>query len=165
MTLSSNFFGVVLFLFSSLVTGPTFMSKSLLALESWQFPIIRDWPKIWKLEIPPSEFCPISRLGRVRNTKCGMNVSNKMLLNAAKCQDYSFYRFWVVNGKPTGGGEGITPPLPPTLTQIRVNFCTLFVLVMFLETLFAISAKIHLLYVKLLSNAFDNKYQLKQSIQ
>ena len=99
------------------------------------------------------------------NIKTGASVSNKMLLNAAKCQDYSFYRFWVVNGKPTGGGEGITPPLPPTLTQIRVNFCTLFVLVMFLETLFVISAKIHLLCMKLLSNAFDNKYQLKQSIQ
>ena len=26
-----------------------------------------------------------------------------MLLNAAKCQVYSFYRFWVVKGKPTGG--------------------------------------------------------------
>ena len=25
-----------------------------------------------------------------------------MLLNAAKCQGYSFYRFWVA--KPTGGG-------------------------------------------------------------
>ena len=36
-----------------------------------------------------------------------------MLLNAAKCQGYSFYRFWVINGKPTGGwGEG---------TQSRVN--------------------------------------------
>ena len=35
-----------------------------------------------------------------------------MLLIAAKVQDYSFYRFWVIKGKPTkGGGEGgkITP--------------------------------------------------------
>ena len=35
-----------------------------------------------------------------------------MLLNAAKCQGYSFYLFWVIRGKPTGGK--ITPP-PPRL--------------------------------------------------
>ena len=52
----------------------------------------------------------IWRLGRVRNTKSGMNVSNKMLLNAAKCQGYSFYRFWVIKGKPTEGVK--LPPLP-----------------------------------------------------
>ena len=32
----------------------------------------------------------IWRLGWVRDTKAGKNVSNKMLLNAAKCQGYSF---------------------------------------------------------------------------
>ena len=40
--------------------------------------------------------------------KFGMMVFNEMLLNAAKYQDYSFYRFcfWVIKGKPTeGGGE------------------------------------------------------------
>ena len=42
------------------------------------------------------------RLGWVRNTKFDTNVSNQMLLNAAKCQGYSFYRFWVIKGKPTG---------------------------------------------------------------
>ena len=26
-----------------------------------------------------------------------------MLLNAAKCQGYSFYGFWIIKGKPTGG--------------------------------------------------------------
>ena len=39
-----------------------------------------------------------------------------MLLNAAKCQGYSFYCFWVIKGKPTGGGDS---PLPPT--QIKVK--------------------------------------------
>ena len=34
----------------------------------------------------------ILRLGRVRNTKFGTNVSKKILLNAAKCHGYSFYR-------------------------------------------------------------------------
>ena len=37
-----------------------------------------------------------------------------MLLNVAKCQGYSFYRFWVITGKPIGGVK-----LHPT--QIRVK--------------------------------------------
>ena len=40
----------------------------------------------------------ICRLGRVMETKFGTNVSNKMLPNAATCQGYSFYRFWVIKG-------------------------------------------------------------------
>ena len=60
MTSTSNFFDVVLFLLSSLVTGPSFMSISSLILELWQFSFIRDWPEIRKSEIPPSELCPIS---------------------------------------------------------------------------------------------------------
>ena len=60
MTSKSNFFDVVLFLLSSLVTGPSFMSISSLVLELWQFSFIRNWPEIRKSEIPPSEFCPIS---------------------------------------------------------------------------------------------------------
>ena len=40
----------------------------------------RVLPSIWRQE-------------RVRDTKFDTNVSNKMLLNAAKCQGYSFYRF------------------------------------------------------------------------
>ena len=46
-----------------------------------------------------------------------------MLLNATKYHDYSFYRFWVIKGTPTGGGKIIHPtPLP----QIRFkdqSFC------------------------------------------
>ena len=61
----------------------------------------------------------ILRVGWVRGVKFGTNVSNKMLLNVAKCQCYSFYRFWVIKGKPTkrGGGKFILPPP----TQIRVK--------------------------------------------
>ena len=60
----------------------------------------------------------IVRLGQVRDTKFGTNVFNKMLLNAEKSQGYSFYRFWVIKGKPTGVGTGgiIIPP-----NQISVN--------------------------------------------
>ena len=86
-----NIFDVVLFLLSSLVTGPTFMSISSLVLELWQFPFIRDWPEIRKSGIPPSEnrkyprpktgntpvwvFPNIWRLGWVRNTKFSTKVS------------------------------------------------------------------------------------------
>ena len=49
----------------------------------------------------------IWRLGQVGDTKFGANGSIKMLLNAAKYQCYSFYRLWVIKGKP------LTPPTPP----------------------------------------------------
>ena len=55
-----NFFDVVFFLLSSLVTGSSFISISSLVLELWQFPFIRDWPEIWKSEITTSGFCLIS---------------------------------------------------------------------------------------------------------
>ena len=59
----------------------------------------------------------IWRLGEVRDTKFGTDVPNELLLNAAKCQYYSFYRFRIIKGKPRGGGGGkINPP-----TQIRVK--------------------------------------------
>ena len=61
---------------------------------------------------PVWAFLNIWRLGQVRDTKFGTNVSNKMLLNAAKCQGYKFYRIWVIKGKPTGGRGKITPPHP-----------------------------------------------------
>ena len=46
-------------------------------------------PKIW-------------RLGWVRNTKFGTNVSDKKVLITAKCQGYNFCCFWVTKGKPGG---------------------------------------------------------------
>ena len=46
----------------------------------------------------------IWRLGWFRDTKFGTDVSNEMLLNAAKYKGYSFYRFWIINKKPTGEG-------------------------------------------------------------
>ena len=91
------FFDVVLFFLSSLVTGPSFMSISSLVLELWQF-LTRN-PKIgynpvWVL---PN----VWGQGRIRDTKLGANASNEMLSNVAKCQGHSFYRFWVIKGKPT----------------------------------------------------------------
>ena len=43
---SWNSLDVVLFLFSSLVTRPSFMSVSWLALELWKFSFIGDWAEI-----------------------------------------------------------------------------------------------------------------------
>ena len=42
----------------------------------------------------------IWRLGQATDSKFGTNVSNKKLLNATKCQGYSFYRFIIIKGKP-----------------------------------------------------------------
>ena len=55
-----NFFWRSLFLFSSLVTGPSYTLIPSLVMKLWQFSFIRDWPEICKSEIHPSEFCPIS---------------------------------------------------------------------------------------------------------
>ena len=70
----------------------------------------------------------IWRLGQVRDTKFGKNVSNKMLLNAAKHQGYSFYRFCVIKVKPTGGK--ITPTLirVKDIVKIFLNFCNFYVI-------------------------------------
>ena len=55
-----RFFDVAMFFLSVLVTGPIFMSISLLVLDSWHFSFIRDWPEIRKSEVPPSELYQIS---------------------------------------------------------------------------------------------------------
>ena len=86
-----------------LVTGRSFMLISSLVLELWQFSFIRNWPEIRKSETTSVLVLPkICRLGQVRDIKFAMNVSNEMLLNAAKYQAYSFYRFRVIKGKTTG---------------------------------------------------------------
>ena len=94
------FFDIVVFLLSSVVTGSSFMSISLLILELWQFLFKRDWPEIGTLELPLSEFLPnILRLEWVWDTRFGTNTSNEMLLNAAKFQGYSFSVFELLKEK------------------------------------------------------------------
>ena len=51
-------------------------------------------------------FPNIWRLGKVTVTKFGMNVFNKTLMNVAKLQFCSFYRFLVIKVKPRGWGGG-----------------------------------------------------------
>ena len=58
----------------------------------------------------------IWRLQWIRDTKLGMSVSNGKLLNAAKYQVYSFYRFWVLRGNQQGKGLQFFP-----FPQIRVK--------------------------------------------
>ena len=77
----------------------------------------KGWPEIGNT--PVWVLPNIWRMRRVRDTIFGTSVCNKMLMNAAKCQVYSFYRFWVIKRKPTRGGEGGGNSLPPT--QIRVK--------------------------------------------
>ena len=97
-----NFFDV-LFLLSSLVTGPSFMPISSLVLELWQFSFIRDWPEILKSEIPTSNFCPISGdWGKLWTPNLARMSLIEFYWFAAKFQDYIFYRFWINKGKPTG---------------------------------------------------------------
>ena len=119
MTSASTFFDVILFLLSILVTDPSFMSLSIPVLELWQFAFDQKSGN-WK---HPQVLSNIWSVGQVRYPKIGTDVSYKMLLNAAKCQGYSFHRFWVIKGKPTG--EWIKLP-PPTTTQIRVKSCLYF---------------------------------------
>ena len=107
---SSNFFDLAVFLLSSLVTGPSFMSISSLVLELWQFPFIRDWPEIRKSEIPPSEFCPISgdwgklwipNLARMSLIECYWMLQNSRVT--------AFTVFELLKENQLGGGK-ITPP-------------------------------------------------------
>ena len=105
MMASSIFFDVAVFLLPSLVTGSRvmtiFLNKGLT-----RNPEIGN-TSIWVL-------LNTWRLGWVRDIKLGRNVSNKMLLNTAKCQGNSFYCLWFIKGRPT---EVWVPP-----TQIRVKW-------------------------------------------
>ena len=65
-------------------------------------------PNIWKL-------------GRVMDTKFGTNVSNRMLLNAAKFQGYSFHCFWVLLRENQLGVKLPPPPHPSRLIRGHSN--------------------------------------------
>ena len=116
MTPSPNNFDVDLFLLSSLVAGLSFMSVSWLVLQLWQFLFYKSLTRNPKMGNTPVWVLPnILRLGKVRDTKFGTNVSNKTLLYIAKCQCYRFYCFEVIKEKTTGKKVKLMPPLPPLL--------------------------------------------------
>ena len=120
-----KFFDIVLFFLSSLVTGLSFMSTLLLLLELWQFLFTRDWPEIWKLEIPPSDFCPIYRdwgkQGTPNLAQTSLMKCYWMLQNGRVC---SFYCFWVIKGKPTLVDLTPLPPLSPPRLGLKVMITT-----------------------------------------
>ena len=58
--------------------------------------VLTRYPEIEKTL---SDLSNIWRLRQFRDVKFGTNVSNNMSLHAAKCQGYSFYRFWVIKIK------------------------------------------------------------------
>ena len=96
MTSSLDLFGVAVFLLSSLVTDPSFISISILTIFGYE-----GLTRNSEIGNPPDSVFPnMWRLRKVRNAKFGMNVSNEMLLNAAKFQGYSCYYFWVIKEKP-----------------------------------------------------------------
>ena len=70
----------------------------------WSYEVLTGIPEI--RNTPVWVLVNIWRLRRVRDIKFGTHVSNKMLLYAGKCQGYSFCRFWVIKGKPSGSGWG-----------------------------------------------------------
>ena len=114
------------FLLSSLVTGPSFMSRSPLVLELWQLYLITDWPGIWKLKIPRLAFAQylknyqklgIPNLARMSLTTC--------FLIASKSQGYSFYRFWVIKRKPTGDGQGVGANYTIPRFLLKSNYITI----------------------------------------
>ena len=87
---------------ANIITGSGVMA--ILIYKELKSQIIGNIP-IWVL---PNNW----RLKQVRNTKFGTNVSKKMLLNAAKCQGYTFYHFWVIKEKPTVESKITLTPFP-----------------------------------------------------
>ena len=109
-----KFFDTFLFSLSILVTGPSSMSISSPVLQLWQ--LLTRNPEIGK---PWLSFAQYMETWASRNRKFGTDVSNKMLLNAARCPCYIFYRFWVIKGKPAGGVKLTYPP--PSPPRLRLN--------------------------------------------
>ena len=118
MTSASNFSDIVVFLLSSLVTGPSSSQYHDWLWSYDNFLFLKDWPEVWKSEIPPSGFCPISgdwdELGIPNLARISLIKSYRML---KKSQGYSSYRFWVIKGKTIGGIALIK--IPPRLGLIK----------------------------------------------
>ena len=94
-------FSLPLYFLSLLLTGPDFISICSGSYDNFFYMGLTKNPEIGNT--PDFILSNIWRLGWVRDNKFSMDVSNKMLLNAAKCQGHRLYRFWVIKWKPTGG--------------------------------------------------------------
>ena len=111
------FFDVLVFLLSSLVTGPSSISIPLLVLKLGQFLLIRDWPEIWKSEIPSCIFWPISgdweKLGILYLVIMYL-IKSYWILQNVRVTAFSVSKFLRENQQRVGGGINPQP-------QIRVN--------------------------------------------
>ena len=119
------FFNVAVFFLSSLVTGPSFMSMSLLDLKLRQFLFRRDLTR--RPEIGNTPVWLLSntwRLGQIRDTKFGLNIFNKKLLNDTKCQVLNFHHFLSYyrktnrGGREGGGGGRRAVKIPTTRLEL-----------------------------------------------
>ena len=96
------------------------MSVSWLVLELWQFLLIKDWPKIWKSEIPPPEFCPISgdwdELG-IPNLARMFLIQCYYMLQNARVTAFTVSDLWRENQQ---GGSNY--PLPRFGLKMKIAF-------------------------------------------
>ena len=60
-------------------------------------------------------YTELTRNGKYPCLSFSTNFSSEKLLTTAKYQGYSFYRFWVIKGKPTGGKSPLSHTDTPTL--------------------------------------------------
>ena len=85
-----------------------------------------------------------------------------MLPNAAKCQAYSFYYFWVIKGKLTGGGKN--PPVHSTSWKFSLHFIHMTALIQVSVEAFWHSYTWNLKHLRIRKlHLFINKYYLQVS--
>ena len=106
----------------------SFVSISSLVLELWQFSFIRDWPEIWKSEIPPSELCPISgdwgKLGIPNIAQISL-MNCYWVLQNARVTAFTVSELLRENQQRRGRGDGKI--ISPNQSRVRdvsfLNFC------------------------------------------
>ena len=119
MTSLPNFFDIYVFLLSSLLLVQVWCKYRNRFWSYDNFFSLRIEQKSENQKYSIWVSASILRLGQVRGTKLGTDVSNKKLLNTKNYQDYSLYQFWVIKGKPTG--RGIKLRLPPLVPRLKLN--------------------------------------------
>ena len=100
----SSFFDVALFLLWNLVVRVSYRHHYLF----WSyknFCLQEIWIEIWKLKIPPSQFCPLSGdwINLVISNLAWMFLMKRYFMLQNARFSYRFYHFWVISGKSAGG--------------------------------------------------------------
>ena len=106
ITLSPDFFDVALFPSLKFSYRSKFHVNIITSSRVTVIFLYKGLTRNFEIGNTPIGFFPnIWRLGQVRNTQFVKNVTNEILLNAAKCYIYSFYLFWVIKEKLAGVGK------------------------------------------------------------